>query len=170
MPAEGDAFRWRVSVAEIEAPGPFSDFAGYQRSMTLLRGGGLVLKFANGSQIRLSRVGDVAEFDGALAPHCDLLAGACTDLNLIVSNTIADLRVRVPLLREPLAVESLAGESLVVFAVSGGLRVQGPGGQSESLSPWDLAVLNWPSAFDTMLAPLEERVPARAFLANFKDA
>jgi len=170
VPAQGDAFRWRVSVAEVEASGPFSDFSGYWRSMTLLRGAGLRLQFADGTETALKAVGDLAQFDGALATHCDLLGGPCTDLNLIVSKAVTDLQVRVPVLHQPLTVQSQAAELLVVFAVSGSVGLQGPGGQTETLSPWDLAVLNWPSAFDTMLNSLEKQTPARAFLANFRDA
>jgi len=170
VPAQGDAFRWRVSVAEVEASGPFSDFSGYWRSMTLLRGAGLRLQFADGTETALNVVGDLAQFDGALATHCDLLGGPCTDLNLIVSKAVTDLQVRVPVLQQPLTVHSQAAELLVVFAVLGSVGLQGPGGQTETLSPWDLAVLNWPSAFDTMLNSLEKQTPARVFLANFKDA
>jgi environmental stress-induced protein Ves len=170
VPAQGDQFRWRISVAEVEASGPFSDFSGYWRSMTLLRGEGLRLQFADGAETALNEVGDLAQFDGALATHCDLLEGPCTDLNLIVSKSITDLRVRVPFVQEPLGVKSLAGEVLVVFAVSGSIGLNGPGGQTETLSPWDLAVLNRPCAFDTMLNSLEKQAPSRVFLASFKDA
>jgi environmental stress-induced protein Ves len=170
MPPQGDPFRWRISVAEVAASGPFSDFSGYHRSMTLLRGAGLDLKFTDGRRIRLSGVGDLAEFDGADAPHCDLLAGPCSDLNLIVTRAIADPKLRVAPLDQPLAVHSLAGEVLVVFAICGGLRLRAPSGQTEVLSTWDLAVVTQPSAFDTMLEPQGDAAPARVFLANFTDA
>jgi environmental stress-induced protein Ves len=113
VPAQGDPFRWRISVAEVDRSGPFSDFSGYRRTMMLLRGAGLRLKFANDGEACLRETGDLAQFDGALAAQCELLAGACTDLNLIVCNAIADVRARVASVRSPLAVESLAGESLV---------------------------------------------------------
>lgn len=170
VPAQGDPFRWRISVAEVDTSGPFSDFSGYRRTMMLLRGAGLRLKFANDGQATLSEVGDLAQFDGALATQCDLLAGACTDLNLIACNAIDDVRARVASLQSPLAVESLAGESLVIFAASGGVSVQEPGGETVILSPWDLAVVIRSAAFVTMLQSLEERTPARVFLANFSDA
>ncbi len=170
VPAQGDPFRWRISVAEVGASGPFSDFSGYWRSMTLLRGAGFRLQFANGTETSLNEVGDLAQFDGALATHCELRAGGCSDLNLIVSNRITDLKVRVPVLQQPLTVHLQAAELLVVCAVEGSIGLQGPGGQTETLSPWDLAVLNWPGAFDTMLNSLEKQPPARAFLAIFKDA
>jgi hypothetical protein len=73
VPASGEPFLWRVSVAHIAASGPFSDFAGYNRKMVLLRGAGVALNFANGEQRELRRIGDLVEFDGALATHCELL-------------------------------------------------------------------------------------------------
>jgi hypothetical protein len=35
--------RWRVSIAQLDALGPFSDFAGYARKLVLLRGRGVRL-------------------------------------------------------------------------------------------------------------------------------
>jgi environmental stress-induced protein Ves len=48
VPASGEPFRWRVSVAHIDTSDPFSDFSGYRRNMVLLRGAGIALNFANG--------------------------------------------------------------------------------------------------------------------------
>jgi len=84
VPANGNAFRWRVSVAEIDAPGPFSEFAEYNRKMVLLQGSGVRLTFDGGQQTYLCNVGDLAEFDGAIATECALLSGPCVDLNLMV--------------------------------------------------------------------------------------
>lgn len=38
-----ETFLWRVSVATIDAPGPFSRFPGIDRSLTLIDGAGMVL-------------------------------------------------------------------------------------------------------------------------------
>jgi environmental stress-induced protein Ves len=94
VPAGGDSFRWRLSVAHIDVSGPFSDFAAYNRKMVLLRGSGLKLEFADGQQTALRHMGDLAEFDGAVATRCELLNGPCIDLNLIVSKSMrAEVRV-----------------------------------------------------------------------------
>jgi environmental stress-induced protein Ves len=50
VPPTGDAFLWRVSVAQIDSSGPFSDFAGYDRKMVLLRGRGIALEFGSGER------------------------------------------------------------------------------------------------------------------------
>ena len=45
VPAEGD-FHWRLSVAEIDRSGPFSDFTGYSRTMVLLAGSDQYFSFS----------------------------------------------------------------------------------------------------------------------------
>src|SRR5277367_1206489 len=71
VPADGDPFRWRVSVAHIDASGPFSEFAEYNRKMVLLQGAGIDLRFGDGTHKALRKVGELVEFDGALAAHCE---------------------------------------------------------------------------------------------------
>ncbi len=75
---------WRASM-----PQGLSDFTGYERKMVLLKGGGVELRFANGTARTLRAVGEMAEFDGALSARCELIDGPCVDLNLIVAKTAA---------------------------------------------------------------------------------
>ena len=46
-------FDWRLSMAEVAADGPFSAFAGIDRTLTLLQGAGLELDFG-GAAVRLA--------------------------------------------------------------------------------------------------------------------
>ena len=102
VPPLGDSFDWRVSVAEVDSPGPFSDFSGYRRFMVLLRGSGVRLTFAGGKPLlELRAAGDMAEFDGATAVHCELLGGACADLNFIVSRALQGAQARILRVTEP---------------------------------------------------------------------
>jgi uncharacterized protein len=140
VPAAGDPFRWRVSVANVEASGPFSDFSGYDRKMILLKGKGVELRFANGAKRVLEAVGDLAEFDGALAADCELIDGACIDLNLIVAKGLPDVRARVVRLRDPLTVRPAAHEVILAFAIDGTMDLSG-GGRSDRLEAWDLALV-----------------------------
>ena len=39
-----DAFDWRVSMAVVAADGPFSEFPGIDRTLSILDGSGLILK------------------------------------------------------------------------------------------------------------------------------
>ena len=78
----GDAWKLRISRADITVDGPFSVFAEVQRWFTVLRGAGVMLDFVGTERER--RQGDAPLcFDGAAAPGCRLLDGATQDLNLM---------------------------------------------------------------------------------------
>ena len=72
----------RISLADIDADGPFSSFAGVQRWFTVIDGAGVALTFADAEQ-RLGPRDAPLCFDGALAPMCRLLDGPTRDLNLM---------------------------------------------------------------------------------------
>jgi uncharacterized protein len=140
VPETSAPFRWRVSVAQIDASGPFSDFAGYNRKMVLLRGGGVALKFGTGETRELRKVGDWVEFDGAGETYCELLNGACVDLNLMVSQSMT-AEARVASLNAEIEVRAGAQQATLVFAVEGPLLLESDSGKTVRLEPWDLAVL-----------------------------
>jgi uncharacterized protein len=77
-------FEWRLSLAHIERGGPFSNFSGYRRVLTLVSGTGCVLHGAGTVPARLNVPGMTVRFAGDAAVSCELLGGACWDLNLIV--------------------------------------------------------------------------------------
>jgi environmental stress-induced protein Ves len=45
-PAAGENFLWRLSIAEIAASCDFSLFPGYDRTIALIEGAGMLLEFA----------------------------------------------------------------------------------------------------------------------------
>lgn len=141
VPARGGAFRWRVSVAHIDASGPFSDFAGYARTMVLLRGAGVALRLSDGTRRIMRAAGDLVQFDGALGVECELLSGPCVDLNLMTSNAMGPINARVERVRAPIPYAAENGESVVVFPIDAALEIQARGGDGALLEPWDLAVL-----------------------------
>jgi environmental stress-induced protein Ves len=93
-PIAGSDFLWRLSLATVAADGPFSNYTGYRRSVTLIAGEGLRLATADRQPVVLDRVGATALFDGAAPVHCALIAGACSDLSLMVRVPGAIVSVR----------------------------------------------------------------------------
>jgi len=78
-----DDWRLRISVADIDADGPFSAFPGVERWFAVIDGAGVVLRFGHGE--RRVVAGDAPlRFDGAAAPECLLIAGPTRDLNLML--------------------------------------------------------------------------------------
>jgi uncharacterized protein len=146
MPADGEAFAWRVSVAHIEDSGPFSDFAGYNRKMVLLEGDGLRLNFTDGRERSLAQVGDLAEFDGAPAPQCTLVGGPCVDLNLMVAKAyLAEVGVEWLAGKQVINATAKSGECMLIFSINTALELT-VDAQTLSLEPWDLALISNGSA------------------------
>jgi environmental stress-induced protein Ves len=164
-PSRGDVFRWRVSVAHIDSSGPFSDFAGYARTMVLLRGGGIALKLSDGTRRGMRAVGDLAQFDGALGVDCELLSGPCVDLNLMTSNAMGPVRARIERLQRPLSYALRTEESMVVFPIDAGVEIRAGDGDATVLEPWDLAVLGGAAALSGRIARCEDAAGA-VFLAT----
>jgi uncharacterized protein len=166
-PASGDAFRWRVSVAHIDASGPFSEFAEYNRKMVLLRGAGIELRFGDGVHKTLRQVGALVEFDGALTTHCELLNGPCVDVNLMVAKSDR-AAVRVECFIESLAVSAARNETTLVFPIDRKITLQITSGKTVTLEPWDLAVLSQCAGRISRLESANSTVSTSVFLATLK--
>lgn len=92
--AGADSFRWRISLARIDADGPFSAFPGITRWITLIEGGGFTLDFADGRRLDVPQPFVPHRFDGGLAAFCRLKGGPSRDLNVMARAGLAmDVRV-----------------------------------------------------------------------------
>ncbi len=77
-------FSWRVSIADVEADGPFSRFEGFDRLLVLLDGIGMNLVCTdNGEVMQLRPTATRARFAGEVAITAELLDGPTTDFNVI---------------------------------------------------------------------------------------
>lgn len=139
QPAGAEDFRWRLSIADVAADGPFSAFPGYRRVITVLTGAGMRLTVDGTGH----DIGPLApfEFDGGSQTTCTLPGGPITDLNLIVR--AADRgSVRVVHVTEPLTVTGPAA----IVVVRGSATVDG-----QPLRVLDAALVD--RATDTVLQP-----------------
>ena len=103
-PPQGE-WQWRMSVAEVEASGPFSRFEGVQRWFAVLQGAGVALDIA-GERHMLDADSAPLAFDGGALTDCQLRNGATRDFNLMVRGAGARAAARSascppPALRAP---------------------------------------------------------------------
>ena len=137
-----DAFGWRVSVATIAAPGPFSAFAGVDRQIMLLGGDGVHLR-GNGWQHTLGERWQPFAFSGDEPVDCAMLGSASTDFNLMLRRGAWSGHLQV--LREAPSqtqVQTQAGLCMVLQGRWQGPRLLAPGqglwwtgGQAERIAP-----------------------------------
>ena len=81
----------RLSVADVDASGPFSRFEGVERWFAVLEGDGVLLH-VDGEAHRLTRGDEPLRFDGAATVECTMLGGATRDFNLMAAPGRANLR------------------------------------------------------------------------------
>ena len=160
-----DDFDWRVSIASVAASGPFSVFAGVDRTIMLLAGEGLRLQ-APGLDHRLNTLHAPFAFSGDVALNYTLLGGESTDLNAMSRRARGHAGLRVVSQAMLLA----RGEHGVLMSVNGQWCVgstvlaEGQGvwwaGQSEawSVAPASpgakLVVMRWQPGPTADTAPL----------------
>lgn len=74
---------WRLSIAEVETDGPFSTFAGVDRTLVLLSGAGMDLRSPDGAAMALASPLSRADFPGEQVIEGRLRDGATVDFNLM---------------------------------------------------------------------------------------
>jgi len=82
----GDSVAWTISRADVTQNGPFSDFAGMTRVLTVVSGGAMELRAP--TQVIDAPLWEPVEFDGALQIESRLTNGPLTDLNLMFDPTL----------------------------------------------------------------------------------
>lgn len=153
LPAGGDDFDWRASIAEIDGDCMFSAFPGCERKLVLLAGEGGALQFDDGRRVELAPPHGRAEFAGECAPRCSV-AGRLQVFNLIHARD----RTGAELLHRPLVGPMVflpeAGVRWLVLLVAG--RASLPDHPSRLLLEQG----------DAMLLSPEQHVPQRTVMSG----
>jgi uncharacterized protein len=90
--ASVDNFSWRVSMARVDASGPFSLFSGTDRILSVLEGE-MNLIVAGRPPVRLSPTSAPHEFSGDTPAHAEVLS-TVTDLNVMIRRSEFSAQVR----------------------------------------------------------------------------
>lgn len=127
----GDAqdWDWRLSVADVEADGPFSRLPGIEREIYLLEGAGMQFDFADGEAFALTPESPRLRFDGGRALDSRLIDGPTRDFNLMWrrDRAVADLWRR-PLVGS-MVLFAEAGETWAIHMLAGEARLADGDGQ-----------------------------------------
>ena len=76
---------WLAGFAFLDQDAPFSDYAGHDRTITLVDGAGFELEVAGRGVLRVDRPGVPLRFDGGAPTTCRLLGGPCRVLNAMTA-------------------------------------------------------------------------------------
>ena len=78
-----DDFDWRISMATVASDGPFSVFAGVDRTICILDGAGVRLVIDAEPARELNTTSAPLPFSGDAAAHSTLIDGVVTDFNVM---------------------------------------------------------------------------------------
>lgn len=130
-----DNFTLRVSIADVDSDGPFSDFSGIDRSLGLLAGNGLALFEAGASIATLQAGGPLFEFDGGRAISSQRSAGKVQDFNVMTRRGAASHQTRRVALQGTQTLQT-DGPSLLLLATGDALQLAA-NGEAQTLERWD---------------------------------
>ncbi|WP_372400476.1 HutD family protein [Azospirillum sp. HJ39] len=119
-------FLWRVSIADVVEPGPFSAFAGYDRLIAVVEGEGMRLSVDGAPPVERRRMEPAFAFPGEAPVWCEPTGGPIRDVNLMLDRASATGSLTL------LAGGShrAAGDALLVHALAGTLTVTPDGGEA----------------------------------------
>ncbi|MBY6261910.1 HutD family protein [Azospirillum sp. 412522] len=88
-PAADGRFLWRVSIADVVEPGPFSAFPGYDRLIAVVEGEGMRLSVDGAAPVERRRLDPAFFFAGEAPVWCEPTAGPIRDVNLMLDRASA---------------------------------------------------------------------------------
>ncbi|MFM0170717.1 HutD family protein [Paraburkholderia sediminicola] len=142
-----DAFVWRVSIADVAQAGPFSRFAGIDRTLVLLSGAGMLLDEADGAHgmktHSLTQALDMARFTGEAQIDARLVDGATRDFNLMVRRDAAQGEVEV---WRGATQRTLSADAVLLYCAEGSVSVTPGDAQALSLATGDTLRFDTPNA------------------------
>jgi environmental stress-induced protein Ves len=125
-----DDFGWRVSMAKVEAGGPFSAFPGVDRTLSILEGEGIVLDIEGRQPVTLTAASAPYNFPADAATNAELLGGPIIDLNVMTRRgryahrvTRHDVERRLEL--------TVGADATILFCSASRLRIGGRGFEAE---------------------------------------
>jgi uncharacterized protein len=78
-----ESFDWRISLARVDAPGPFSLFPGVDRTLAVVEGPALALRFETGRTVTLTAGSEPLAFPADIPVSAEIPQGGITDLNVM---------------------------------------------------------------------------------------
>lgn len=120
-----DDFDWRVSMARVEGGGPFSGFAGVDRTLAVLEGEGIVLDIAGRPPAEVTAASAPLAFPADVSTTAALISGPITDLNVMTRRGRATHTVERLLVSAEVTIRPTTPTTLIL-PLDGEVGVTGP--------------------------------------------
>lgn len=116
-------FRWRVSCAQVASDGPFSRLPGVDRSLWLVRGRGMRLRFA-AREVVLMEPMERVDFCGEDEVAAQLLGGPCEDCNVMATRGVVRAEARIERIAANDSFTLQSAQACLALVLAGGLAMR----------------------------------------------
>lgn len=164
----GFDFDWRISVAPVNADGPFSTFPGIVRTITVVEGQGMQLAFDDGERHTLLPF-EPFSYDGGRQINGRLIDGAVRDFNVMVRRGRWNAEFALPQSGIEVSTRQDRPDLAVVYVLSGQWRAEGSH-HAHALSPGEALVLDGGEAVELRQMARGRLALARIFPADSAEA
>ena len=140
FPPEADlaTFGWRISMATVASDGPFSVFAGIDRTLSIIEGEGMELDIAGRKPVVLTRASAPLPFPADAATSARLVSGTIVDLNVMTRRGQWTHQVEKRIVEGQHHLDAEGGVTMLLSL--GNMRIES-GDHAEELGRLDCAVL-----------------------------
>ncbi|WP_421913559.1 HutD family protein [Mesorhizobium sp.] len=145
-----DDFDWRISMARVENGGPFSQFAGIDRTLAVLEGEGISLHIAGRPSVAMTRAAAPLFFPADAPTTAALISGPITDLNVMTRRSRTTHAVERLVISASLEIHPEADTTLIL-SLDGEIQVAGA--MPARLGPLD-ALLAEPNDGKILIEPV----------------
>lgn len=145
-----NTFDWRISVARVASDGPFSDFAGIDRTLAVVRGSGLVMTIGDDEPVTLSTKAEPVSFPGDTPTSARLTEGEITDLNVMTRR--GRFRHRLLRIAKPTPCDFGGNDIAIVLSFDGTTTVTF-GRDNATLELGDAALIRPATVKDLQISP-----------------
>jgi uncharacterized protein len=130
-----DDFDWRISSAQVSNSGPFSPFAGIDRSLAILDGNGLSLRIEEQGPMRLTPASAPFVFAGERHIDAELLDGTVTDFNVMTRRACWQHQLQRLVLNDTTISTVLTRETdqMFIYCAAGKVRCRPRGAAPEAV-------------------------------------
>lgn len=144
-----DDFDWRVSMARVENGGPFSQFAGIDRTLAVLEGEGISLDISGRPPVAVTKAAAPLSFPADAPTIAALIAGPITDLNVMTRRSRVTHVVERLMISAPLEIQPEAATTLIL-SLDGEIMLAGT--SPAQLGPLDTLLVE-PNAGKVLIEP-----------------
>ncbi len=134
-------FRWRLSIATVDRSCPFSTFPGYDRTIMLVDGHGMILTVAGRSPRRMTELFEPFAFSGDDPADCALIDGPVDDFNLMVDRSRLRAETKILQLQRNSVRLEVSGPTVILHCLRGELGVHIPNGWHEGLAEGETLIV-----------------------------